>query len=118
MVAVKIDTTWPATRVGLRPVKSCLGGHEEGVWGMTRRLRRHRSRYENECEWRCQNVPPSVVLSELKMIMTIRNETEQTERHGKRRLVVFIISFNSNRDSLSHIIQEWKGRMWHVYRLV
>ena len=33
MVRVKIDTTWPATRVGLRPVKSCLGGHEAGVMG-------------------------------------------------------------------------------------
>ena len=34
MVRVKIDTTWPATRVGLRPVKSCLGGHEAGVLGV------------------------------------------------------------------------------------
>ena len=28
----KIDTTWPATQVGLRPVKSGLGGHEAGLF--------------------------------------------------------------------------------------
>ena len=31
---VKIDTTWSATQVGLRPVKSGLGSHEEGVIGV------------------------------------------------------------------------------------
>ena len=31
---VKIDTTWSATQVGLRPVKSGLGGHDDGVWGV------------------------------------------------------------------------------------
>ena len=31
-VSSKNDTTWPATQVGLRPVESCLGGHEEGVF--------------------------------------------------------------------------------------
>ena len=31
---VKIWTTWPATQVGLRPVKAGLGGHEEGVGGV------------------------------------------------------------------------------------
>ena len=27
-------TTWPATQVGLRPVKAGLGGHDAGVWGV------------------------------------------------------------------------------------
>ena len=36
MLRVKIDPTWSATQVGLRPVESGLGGHEEGVWGSTR----------------------------------------------------------------------------------
>ena len=31
---VKIETTWPATQVGLRRVESGLGGHEEGVGGV------------------------------------------------------------------------------------
>ena len=26
--------TWPATQVSPRPVESCLGGHEEGVFGV------------------------------------------------------------------------------------
>ena len=30
----KMDTTWPATQVGPRPVKAGLGGHEEGVFGV------------------------------------------------------------------------------------
>ena len=34
MVRVKTDTTWSATQVGLRPVESGLGGHEEGVRGV------------------------------------------------------------------------------------
>ena len=34
MLRVKTDTTWPATQVGLRRVKSDLGGHEEGVIGV------------------------------------------------------------------------------------
>ena len=35
------DTTWPATRVGLRPVKAGLGGHEEVLRAMTRGSRMH-----------------------------------------------------------------------------
>ena len=31
---MEIDTTWPATQVGPRPVKAGLGGHEEGVFGV------------------------------------------------------------------------------------
>ena len=31
MFMVNIDMTWSATQVGLTPVKSGLGGHEEGV---------------------------------------------------------------------------------------
>ena len=85
MVRVKIDMTWPATQVCPRSVKSCLGGHEAGVWAMTRGSRRHRSRCGYGDEWPCQNVPPSVILSELKMIMSARNETEQTEPHCNRR---------------------------------
>ena len=34
MFRVKIDMTWSATQVGLRPVESGLGGHEEGVRGV------------------------------------------------------------------------------------
>ena len=30
----EIDTTWSVTQVGLRPVESGLGGHEEGVRGV------------------------------------------------------------------------------------
>ena len=30
----KMDTTWPATQVGPRPVKSGLGGHEAGLFGV------------------------------------------------------------------------------------
>ena len=30
---LKRGTTWPATQVGLRPVKSGLGGHDDGVSG-------------------------------------------------------------------------------------
>ena len=30
----KNDMTWPATQVGLRPVKAGLGGHEAGVFGV------------------------------------------------------------------------------------
>ena len=33
-VSSKNDTTWSATQVGLRPVESGLGGHEEGVFGV------------------------------------------------------------------------------------
>ena len=29
---MKIDTTWPATQVGPRPVKAGLGGNDDGVW--------------------------------------------------------------------------------------
>ena len=32
-VSSKIDTTWSATQVCPRPVESCLGGHEAGVFG-------------------------------------------------------------------------------------
>ena len=34
MFGVKIDMTWSATQVGLRPVESGLGGHEDGVRGV------------------------------------------------------------------------------------
>ena len=31
-ISREIDTTWSATQVGLRPIESGLGGHEEGVF--------------------------------------------------------------------------------------
>ena len=52
--------------------------------GLTRASRRHRSRYENGDEPPCRNVPPSVIMSELNMVTSARNETESTTRHYKR----------------------------------
>ena len=48
---MKIDTTWPATQVGLRPVKSGLGGHDDGVWGVDDGVKNSSTRYENGDEW-------------------------------------------------------------------
>ena len=74
---VKIETTWSATQVGLGPVESGLGGHDDGVSGLTRGSRTHHSRYENGDEWPCQNVRPPVILGELRKILSMRNETER-----------------------------------------
>ena len=44
-IRAKNQPTWPAIQVGLRPLESGLGGHEEWVGGLTNGSRTHRSRY-------------------------------------------------------------------------
>ena len=56
MSGVEIDTTCPATRVWLKPIKAGLGGHEEGVMGVDEGSRTHRSRSENGDERQGRNV--------------------------------------------------------------
>ena len=41
------DTTWPATQVGLRTVKSGLGGHDDGASGDDEGSKSNRYRYRN-----------------------------------------------------------------------
>ena len=77
----KNDTTWPATQVGPRPVKACLGGNEAGVFGVDKGSRTRRSSYENGDERPYQKVSPSVILRESRMIMSVEIETERTVHH-------------------------------------
>ena len=49
--------------------------------GMTRVSRRHRSRYENGDEQTGQNMPPSVVLSELRIKTTMKTRMDRTTGH-------------------------------------
>ena len=62
------DTTRPATQVGLRPVESGLGGHDDGVRGSTRAPKTYRRHFGNRDDRHCQHWAPSVVstLSKIK----------------------------------------------------
>ena len=66
--------TWPATQVGLRPVKAGLGCHEAGVFGVDDGVEKYRSRYENGDELPCQKVRHSVILREsiIKVVLKIK----------------------------------------------
>ena len=44
---LKRGTTWPATQVGLRTVKSGLGGHDDGASGDDEGSKSNRYRYRN-----------------------------------------------------------------------
>ena len=71
----KNDTTWPATQVGPRPVKACLGGNEAGVFGVDKGSRTRRSSYENGDERPCQFVRPSANLRESIIKVALKIET-------------------------------------------
>ena len=70
----KNDTTWPATQVGLRPVKAGLGGHEAGVFGVDDGVENTSLPYENGDERSCQKESRSVILREsiIKVVLKIK----------------------------------------------
>ena len=73
--------TWPATQVGLRPVKAGLGGHEAGVFGVDDGVDNTSLPCENGDEQSCQKVSHSVILRVSRMITSVEIETERTAHH-------------------------------------
>ena len=68
-------TTRPETEPGQRPINDGLGDHESGVSGATKRSKTHRFCFRNGDNWRCLNVPPSVILRVLTMLFPVSNKT-------------------------------------------
>ena len=75
---VNLDTTLPATQVGLRPVESGLWGHDGASGMLTTGSITHRSRSGNWDEWPGQIVHPSVVLPEKWTKSSVRNVKPKT----------------------------------------
>ena len=57
------DTTWLATQVGLRPVKACLGGHEEDVSGVDEGVKKASTPLWKRGRIALSETPHSVILS-------------------------------------------------------
>mgnify|MGYP004601358651 CR=1 FL=1 len=68
----KNETTWSATQVGLRPVESGLGGHDDGASGVDDGVKKTSPSYENGDDSPSWIIPPSVVLSKLSMKVSVR----------------------------------------------
>ena len=68
-------TTWPATQVCRRPVKSGLGGHDDGVSGVDDGVENASLWFWNGDEWPGRNVQPSVIFGDLRMKTAVRTET-------------------------------------------
>ena len=81
---------WELTRHGRR--HKSVGDPLSRVWEAMRRVlevlttgsRTHRSRYGNGCERQGLNVPPSVILRALQMMLSTRTELIPRKRHHKK----------------------------------